>query len=194
MAIRDTLKFQHHHTYADLQGQYLILTCTIAQATYTLVKVYGPNSRQLSFLRRFFNLKKGNLILGGDLVGDPSLDTSTKQQQHRPSLNPLLHDLGVFDVWRTQHGSERDYTYFSHPQLSYSCIDSFLVNKWTLKMSSTLTVSFHGRTMPHLHHSRGPTTRTTETLEAIDSSLLVDTKVLQEIEAEHQSFFDLQTA
>lgn len=61
-------------------------------------------------------------------------------------------------------------------------------------MSSTLTVSFHGRTMPHLHHSRGPTTRTTETLEAIDSSLLVDTKVLQEIEAEHQSFFDLQTA
>lgn len=43
--IRDTLQFQHHLTYADPLGRYLILICSIAQITFILVNIYGPNSR-----------------------------------------------------------------------------------------------------------------------------------------------------
>lgn len=118
--------------------RYLITICAIAQTNCTLVNIYGPNPRQFHFFRHLYkkvdSLQQENVVMGGDLniIGDPHMHTSTNKGQHRPALNPLLHDLDHFDVWRSQHGSQWDYTYFSHLQLSYSHIDSFLVDKWSL--------------------------------------------------------------
>lgn len=98
-AVQDALQFQHHYTYADPQGRYLILICTIAQSTYTLVNIYGPNSRQLCFFRhlykKVYNLRHRNIVMVGNLniIGYPFMDTSTKKGQHQLALNHLLHDV-----------------------------------------------------------------------------------------------------
>lgn len=126
MVVRDTLQFQHHLTYADPQGRYLLLVCTITQTTYTLLNVYGPNTRQLHFYKRLKkkieSLKQGNIIIGGkfNIIRDPDMAVSTKHSHSRPCLNPFLQASDLFDVWRCQHGS-------------YSHIDFFLVDKWTLQ-------------------------------------------------------------
>lgn len=131
--------------------------------------------------------------MGGDLniVGDPSIDASTTKGQSRPALNPLLHDLDLFDVWRAQHGSERDYMYFSHSQLSYSRLDAFIVDKWTLQNVTQSDIgliswSDHAPISISLGDQRPGPPR----LWRLDPSLLEDPKVRQEIEAEHQSFFE----
>lgn len=71
-AIKDGLQFHLRQTYADPQGRYLILICDIEQSTYTLVNIYGPNTKQLSFhkclCKKIKLLQKGSLIPGGTLT------------------------------------------------------------------------------------------------------------------------------
>lgn len=95
MAVRDTLQFQYHLIYADPQGCYLLLVCTIVQTTYTLVIVYGPNNGQLKFYKclnkKIESLNQGNIIIGGDLnfIGGPDMDASMKHSCSQPSQNPF---------------------------------------------------------------------------------------------------------
>lgn len=69
--IKDSLQFQLHQSYVDPQGRCLILICDIGQSTYTLVNIYGPNTKQISFHKRLCQkltkkLQRGSLILEGD--------------------------------------------------------------------------------------------------------------------------------
>lgn len=65
----------------------------------------------------------------GDFYGihDVSLDYTSR------GARPPLH-LGLYDVWRCYHASERDYTFYSDVHKSFSKIDMFLVNRQSLQV------------------------------------------------------------
>lgn len=83
LAIKNSLAFNLHPSYVDPGGRFVILVCNINTITCTLVNVYAPNSRQISFLnrvrRQVKRLKTGSLIWYGDFnaVADPSCDTTS---------------------------------------------------------------------------------------------------------------------
>lgn len=88
---------------------------------------------------KIWKLRKGRLIIGGDftIVGDPKADLTSAVCSNYGHLNGFLHKHDLYDVWRCQHGSKRDYSYFSPPHKSYSRIEYFLTDRWTLQTVSS---------------------------------------------------------
>lgn len=103
-----------------LSGRHIILICELFKTKYTLVNVYLPNVHQIRFLSKIWKkveaLKQGHVILTGDFSAIPNkeLDLSNPMctQQRRATLSQFLASSNLFDVWRCQHSSERDFTFF----------------------------------------------------------------------------------
>lgn len=80
VAIRNTVTFELKDSILDIEGQFIIPTCNINKLLLTIVSLYAPNTHQLCFLRRLFNLvsrvKYGSLLLCEDfkLTVDPRMD------------------------------------------------------------------------------------------------------------------------
>lgn len=73
---------------------------------------------------------EGTLICGGDLnvIRDHNLDTTNAKRSKTHltrNLNILLEEMGMIDVWRDQHPSEKDFTHYSAAHRSHSRIDYF---------------------------------------------------------------------
>lgn len=120
IAIRDSIPFTKLETHLDASGRYIILICEIFKTKYMLVNVYLPNTNQLRFLKRIWkkveSIKQGHVILTGDFNAIPNkeLDLSNPMhsQQRRATLSQFLASSDLFDVWRCQHSSERDFLFF----------------------------------------------------------------------------------
>lgn len=90
----------------------------------------------LSFFSLFFTLTchASELVIGGDmnLVLDPSKDRSSPNpialSQAAKTLKKGLADFGLVDIWREQHKSVCEYSFYSHAHKSYSRIDIFLIH------------------------------------------------------------------
>lgn len=84
-----------------------------------MVNIYAPNSNQIKFLQALLGkirkIQQGRLIIGGDFnnVGGPKIDTSSQMRPIKSHLKAFLHKHKLFDVWRCQHGTERDYSFYS---------------------------------------------------------------------------------
>lgn len=108
------------------------------------------------------------MILGGDLnvALDPLLDAS-KSSSHlsHPYLRCIkkaLQTVRLVDIWRVQHPSERDYTFYSVPHDSYSRIDYVMVSQSLLPagVSSSIgiqTVSDHAPSLIDLQLDKSGT-------------------------------------
>lgn len=122
------------------------MICTIQNLTYTIVSVYVPNTHQLRFLRKLHKkvqkVQQGSTIWCGDfnINPDPTLDSTSTSKRGKPALNPLLSSLRLYDIWRCQHAEEKDFTFFSPCHNTYSRIDLFLSDQWTLQKISSSTI------------------------------------------------------
>lgn len=143
IAIKKSFSFKLKSSHMDPDGCFIILEGDINSKPYTLVTVYAPNTHQLTFLRKVFktisSLKYGQLLMCGNfnLTVDPCIDSSSRTKGQSPSLRDLLHTEGVYNVWKCQHASKRDYTFFSSRHHTYSCIDLFMSDKWLLQNISS---------------------------------------------------------
>lgn len=139
IAKRDTISFQLQNCILDPEGRYIILLCTIENTTYTIVTLYAPNQRQMSFLKATFkrikSVQQGQLLICGDfnLIPDNDIDSSSGPKRFLSPLNSFLKDNDLYDVWRCCHAAERDYTFFSPRHNTYSRIDLFVTDKWLLQ-------------------------------------------------------------
>lgn len=83
VAIKDSVTFLLHRVCVDPGGRFIILLCDINNETYTIVNIYAPNSRQISFLHKIWRkverVKKGHIIWCGDFnaIVDPTIDTTS---------------------------------------------------------------------------------------------------------------------
>lgn len=102
----------------------------------TLLNIYGPNIDNADFFCKAFDTippNSRNVIIGGDFnYLDPTLDRlSTKPPTALASvqtLNDLIKSRNVVDVWRLQHPTDKDFSFYSHVHKSYTRIDYFLIS------------------------------------------------------------------
>lgn len=127
--------------HLDDSGRFIVLVCELNGKKFTLVNIYLPNTKQLSFLKKVWKkvstMKQGHVIMCGDfnVVPNRELDVSnqTKHSRSRSTLNGFISSSGLYDVWRCQHSSEKDYTFYSNVHHMHSRIDLFLVDKFILQ-------------------------------------------------------------
>lgn len=130
------VKFEKNSEVKDNEGRYLLVSGKIEGIQITLLNVYAPPGSDFVFYRKMFDLMTeaiGILICGGDwnIRLNPRLDGSKDSIQtpiHK-KLKILMSELGVLDLWRDFHPTDRDYTHYSHPHNVYSRIDYFFIFK-----------------------------------------------------------------
>lgn len=81
-----------------------------------------------------------NCVINPEVDQSPLTKTTSKM---RNATRELCVDLQLFDVWRTLHPKERDYTFFSHPHQSFSRIDYFFVSRMVLDRVEESTIGTH---------------------------------------------------
>ena len=125
----------------DIPGRALILQITYTTHHFIVGTIYCPNTGQEQFLKtaieRIGDHPHADMIIGGDfnIVLDTTLDRSAHRRGQVGALSDAtkawLDDIGMVDVWRVMHPTERDYTYYSSSHLTYARLDRFLVTDRT---------------------------------------------------------------
>lgn len=119
------------------EGRYILVHGRIENELVTLFSVYLPPQSDPKLLRKVMQLivaeSAGVLICAGDFntVIDKR-DTSNNKRTVTPQnkiLRKGLDEIGLLDIWRVLHPTERDYTFYSAPHKVYSRIDIFFIPK-----------------------------------------------------------------
>lgn len=136
--IRKNIPFKHISTLCDPNGRYIIVTGHLHSIHVTLLNIYGPNIDDAAFFRKTFeklpDLSNTNLIVAGDhnVILDLHLDRSASKicnpSNASTVLNNLIISTNLVDIWRLQHPTDREYSFFSNKHKSYSRIDFFLLD------------------------------------------------------------------
>lgn len=135
---RKNIPFQVTSVNNDPLGRYLLVSGTINLFSLTLLNIYGPNTDETNFFRKVFDLlpddSDSKILIAGDFncCLDPFLDrSSTRPAPEIASvklLNNLLKTRNLVDIWRIQHPSSKEYSFYSNVHKSYSRIDYFLTS------------------------------------------------------------------
>lgn len=121
----------------DREGRYVIVKGRIDSVLVSLINVYAPPESDKTFLKSVFDqiesVSEGIVICAGDwnIILNYKMDT-TSIRRHKynlsKSLNILIKESSLFDVWRDLHPLERDFTHYSATHKVHSRIDYFLMN------------------------------------------------------------------
>ncbi len=120
--ISNSIQFEFISEIKDKEGRFVLVKGKIDQKEVTLFNIYAPPGSTISFFRKVFDLIAseiyGTLICAGDFnkLLNPLLDTSNRKRKKNWSekrFSKALKDLGLIDVWRSLHGSNPGYTFYS---------------------------------------------------------------------------------
>lgn len=135
---RKNVQFQLASATTDPNGRYIMINGCINSFPVTFLNIYGPNTDDPNYFRKVFDLIPDlgttNLIMGGDFncYLDPYLDRLSSRSPATitsvQTLNNLIKSSNMVDIWRLQHPTDKDYSYYSHVHKSYTRIDYFLVD------------------------------------------------------------------
>ncbi len=109
------------HLGSDEKGRFVFIRCKIYNNRLALVSIYGPNETDSAFLTQISKTLLEEidcpLVVGGDFnaVINPALDKSQSDTTANPSsksLNKLITELNLIDLWRIQNTKAKDFTFF----------------------------------------------------------------------------------
>ena len=135
--ISNSLHFDLIKEKRDDDGRYVIVKGRMDNVLVTLVNVYTPPESDRTFFKKLFDLivseSEGVLICSGDwnTILNYHLDTTSKNKHRSPKskdLNILIKGAGLFDVWRSKHSRDREFTHYSATHKVHSRLDFFLMN------------------------------------------------------------------
>uniref|UniRef100_A0A3Q3W5Z1 Endonuclease/exonuclease/phosphatase domain-containing protein n=1 Tax=Mola mola TaxID=94237 RepID=A0A3Q3W5Z1_MOLML len=117
----------------------------------TFMNIYAPTADLLGFFVEVSNeiTQIGNsyVVLGGNFnnVSNPKVNKTytwgiTRPSQARKTIDTFEEELDLMDVWRYFHLSDKEFTFYSHPHISYSRIDYFLISKSLLSITEQTTI------------------------------------------------------
>lgn len=128
VVIKDTISFKSISQIQDKQERYLLLMCEIFNGVYTLINLYLPNVRPLTYLWKIWKtLSKScqrHTIICRDFNTIPDRDLNVfplnRSSIQRTTFSHFISSSHLYDVWHCQHSSEKDYIFYLHSHLSYS--------------------------------------------------------------------------
>ena len=146
--IGNNIPFKFISQSKDNYGRYLILKCELYGELCTIINLYRPPNSVMAFLTQIQTAidrsPSGTIILGGDLNSIFSnRDSSSRNRKVNPPIKLLrfLDNNNLLDIWRTLHPNKRDYTFYSHPQKSYSRIDFLLTSNSSMDRVITCNIN-----------------------------------------------------
>lgn len=132
--IPNRVNFQVVSEFCDKEGRYVLVKGFLEQKEVTLVNVYIPPGQDNSCIREISDLiaseATGVLICGGDwnIQLQCKLDSSNTLKRPAPNARVtknMLAELGMIDVWRELHPTDRQYTFYSASHRVHSRIYYF---------------------------------------------------------------------
>lgn len=131
--IHNSINFDLVREIRDSEGRYVLVQGKIENKMTTLICVYiPPQSDHSSSMKKILELisseSQGTLICAGDFNTVISNKWDTSNNKRNISLQSKLlrrgfDEMGLLDVWRDLHPSEKDYTFYSAPHAVFSRID-----------------------------------------------------------------------
>ena len=115
---------------------------SIQEEDITLINIYTPNIGALQYVRQMLTSMKGEINSNTTIVGDFNtplmpMDRSTKQKidKETQTLNNIIDQLDLIDIYRTFHHKAMNFTFFSSTHETFSRINQILglVNSKKLK-------------------------------------------------------------
>ena len=96
--------------------------------------IYAPPGSDTVFYGKVFDLiakeTSGTFTCGGDFntILNSNLDSTNQNRKMSlvaKKINRILQDLGLLDVWRDTHKTDKEYTFYSARHTEYSRLDYF---------------------------------------------------------------------
>lgn len=139
--IPNSVHFEFISEIKDKEGRFILVRCKLDNKEVTLSNVYAPPGSDMVFYRKVFDLiateTSGTLICGGDFntILNSKLDSTNQNRKISlvaKKINMILQDLGLLDVWRDIHMTDKKYTFYSARHTDYSRLDDmFMYNRQT---------------------------------------------------------------
>ena len=124
---------------SDKEGHYIIIKGSIQEEYNNNYKLYAPNIGALQYVRQMLTSMKGEINNNTIIVGDFNtplmpMARSTKQKisKETQTLNDIMDQLDLIDIYRTFHPKTMNFTFFSSAHGTFSRIDHILGHKSSL--------------------------------------------------------------
>lgn len=134
-----SVNFLNEHLIQDNEGRYVMVVGKIDNVEVTILNLYAPNEDCPQFFQNMASIVadkgKGIIIVGGDFncILNRTQDRLPKdvgpKLKKSITLQGMIEELGLVDIWRSLHPRERDFTYMSPVHGTYSRIDFFAISK-----------------------------------------------------------------
>ena len=112
---------------------------SIQEEDITIINIHEPNIGAPQYVRQMLTSMKGeinnNTIIVGDFNTPPTpMDRSTKPKINKETqtLNDIIDQLDLIDIYRTFHPKRMNFTFFSSAHGIFSRIDHILGHKSSL--------------------------------------------------------------
>ena len=112
---------------------------SIQEEDITIINIYAPNIGAPQYVRKMLRSMKGEINNNTIIVGDfniplTPMDRSTKQKINKETqtLNDIMDQLDLIDIYRTFHPKTMNFTFFSSANGTFSRIDHILGHKSSL--------------------------------------------------------------
>ena len=136
--ISDKIDFKTKAVKRDKEGHYIMIKGSI-QEDITIINIYAPNIGAPQYVRQMLTSMKGEINNNTIIVGDfntplTPMDRSTKQKINKETqtLNDIINQLDLIDIYRTFHPKTMNFTFFSSAHGTFSRIDHILGIKLAL--------------------------------------------------------------
>ena len=117
----------------DKDGHYIMIKGSIQEEDITIINIYAPNIGAPQYVRQMLTSMKGEINNNRIIVGDfntplTPMDRPTKQKINKETqtLNLIIDQLDLIDIYRTFHPKTMNFTFFSSAHRTFSSIDHIL--------------------------------------------------------------------
>ena len=121
------------------EGHYIVIKGSIQEDDITIINIYTTNIGAPQYVRQMLTSMKGEINSNTIIVGDFStplttMDRSTKLKINKETqtLNDIMDQLDLIDIYRTFHPKTMNFTFFSSAHGTFSRIDHILGHKSSL--------------------------------------------------------------
>ena len=135
----DKIGFEIKAVKGDKDGHYIMIKGLIQEEDITIINIYAPNIGVPQYVKQMLTSMKQEINSNTIVVGDfntplTPIDRSTKQKISKEiqTLNHIMDQLDIIDIYMTFHLKTMNFTFFSSAPRTFSRIDHILGHKYSL--------------------------------------------------------------